>query len=52
MIQKWEDLKKLLLLQQHLALRPGSGQLAGDSSPVEQGHDGGVAMVEELEVGR
>ena len=45
-------LEKLLLLQQR-AWRPGSRQLAGDSSPVEQGHDGGVAMVEEEEeVGR
>ena len=54
LMQKWKGLLvKLLLLQQHCALRPGSGQLAGDSSPVEQGHDGGEAsMVEEEEVGR
>ena len=37
---------------QQRAWRPGSGQLVGGSSPVEQGHDGGVAMVEEREVGR
>ena len=46
-------MKKVLLLQQHRALRPDNGQLSGDSSPVEQGHDGGEAsMVEEVEVGR
>ena len=39
---------------QQRAWRPGSGQLAGDSSPAEQGHDGGEASMveEEEEVGR